>query len=82
MYIITSDLLPAMDNKTVEIDNKNVEMESKNIQMVNNTVGKSKPKETLFLDTLGRLFNTNSMPILVVSGVSLILITLMIVFCI
>lgn len=72
--------MPVMDNKTVEIDDETLEMESKNVKMVNKTDGISKPKETLCPDTLGRLFNTNTMSIMVVSGVSLILITLMIVF--
>lgn len=58
--------MPTMDNTTVEKDNKTVEI--------------GKPEKILLPDTLGSLFNTNTMSIMVVSGVSLILITLMIVF--
>lgn len=48
--------------------------------MDNKTVKISRSKETLFQEPLGKLFNTNNVSIMVACGVSLILITLMIVF--
>lgn len=72
--------MSAMDNETVKMDNTNGEMDDKTVEMDNKTVEISKPKETLFHDTLGTLFNTNNMPLMVVSVVSLILIPIVIVF--
>lgn len=69
-----------MDTKTFEMDSKTAEMDNKTVEMDNKNVEISKPKETLFQDILGTLFNTNSMAIMVVFVVGLILITLMIVF--
>lgn len=65
-----------MDNKTVEMDNKTAEIDNNTVEMDNKTVEMDKPKETF----LGTLFNTNNVSLMVVSVVSLILITLMIVF--
>lgn len=101
MYVITSLLISAMDNKTVkmdkktsemdnttaemdtktfEMDSKTAKMDTKIVEMDNKTVEISQSKKTLFQGTLGTLFNTNNMSIMVVSVVGLILITLMIVF--
>lgn len=65
--------MSAMDNKTVEMDNKTGKMDKTTDEI-------NKPKEILFQDTLGTMFNTNNMSIMVVSEASLILVTLMIVF--
>nr|XP_034304991.1 uncharacterized protein LOC117682126 [Crassostrea gigas] len=80
MYVTTSVLMSGMDNKTVKMDNKTSEMDNKTAEMDNKIVEIGKPKETLFQGILDPLFNTNSMSIMVVSVVTLILITLMIVF--
>lgn len=66
-----------MDNKTAEMDNKTADSEiDKTVEMDNKTIQIDTPKETF----LGTLFNTHNVSLMVVSVVSLILITLMIVF--
>lgn len=72
--------MSAMDNKTVKRDNKTSEMDNKTAEIDRKTVEISRPKDTLFQDTLGTLFNTNHMTIMVGSVVSLILISLLLVF--